>query len=159
MDMLLRMGAWYDSRAMRRRADGIDVKRYGPVQQARREGNGERKLQRITAEELDERRFMDDEGNVLDPLVTPFVLMPDPGACGSGRPCRLWIVTKGALGYLPHRGGDGQLGRGGEGLRRRQCADGLDPGGSGPDHSLFDGGRNGIARCRPPDRPACTPSP
>ena len=101
MDMLLRMGAWYDSRAMRRRADEIDVKRYGPVQQARREGHGERQLQRITAGELDERRFMDDEGNILDPLVTPFVLMPDPGACGSGRPCRLWIVTKGALGYCP----------------------------------------------------------
>ncbi len=28
MDTLLRMGAWYDSHAMRRRADEINVKRY-----------------------------------------------------------------------------------------------------------------------------------
>ena len=31
MDTLLRMGAWYDSHAMRRRADEIDVKRYHSV--------------------------------------------------------------------------------------------------------------------------------
>lgn len=31
MDSLLRMGAWHDSHAMRRRADEIDVARYRPV--------------------------------------------------------------------------------------------------------------------------------
>ena len=31
MDSLLRMGAWYDSHAMRRRADEIDVERYRPA--------------------------------------------------------------------------------------------------------------------------------
>ena len=31
MDSLLRMGAWYDGHAMRRRADEIDVERYRPV--------------------------------------------------------------------------------------------------------------------------------
>ena len=31
MDSLLRMGAWHDSHAMRRRADEIDVERYRPA--------------------------------------------------------------------------------------------------------------------------------
>jgi hypothetical protein len=31
MDMLLRMQAWYDSYAMRQRADDIEVQRYQPA--------------------------------------------------------------------------------------------------------------------------------
>lgn len=56
---------------------------------------------RITAEELDERRFIDEDGNLLDPAETPFVLMPDPKAREAGGPCPLWIVTRGGQGYFP----------------------------------------------------------
>ncbi len=39
--------------------------------------------------------------SVLDPAVTPFVLMPDPGVRVRGGPCQLWLVTMGSFGYHP----------------------------------------------------------
>ena len=58
-------------------------------------------MKRITAEELDEAIFIDDDGAVLDPAVTPYVLMPDPKPSGEDEPCQLWLVTKGEFGYCP----------------------------------------------------------
>lgn len=55
----------------------------------------------IAADDLDEARFIDEDGNLLDPAATPFVLMPDPKARDAGGACRIWIVTKGGQGYLP----------------------------------------------------------
>ena len=58
-------------------------------------------MKRITAEDLDEAVFIDDDGTVLDPAVTPHVLMPDPKNREEGEPCQLWLVTKDGLGYCP----------------------------------------------------------
>ena len=58
-------------------------------------------MKRITAEDLDETVFIDDDGTVLDPAVTPHVLMPDPKTPEQGQPCQLWLVTKDELGYCP----------------------------------------------------------
>ena len=55
----------------------------------------------IGVDDLDETRFVDEDGNLLDPAATPFVLMPDPKARDTPGPCRIWIVTKGGQGYLP----------------------------------------------------------
>ena len=55
----------------------------------------------IHAEGLDECRFIDGEGNVLDLAETPFVLMPDPKARDTAGPCALRIVTRGRQGYFP----------------------------------------------------------
>ena len=55
----------------------------------------------IGADDLDETRFIDEDGNLLDPAATPFVVMPDPKARETAEPCQLWIVTKGGQGYLP----------------------------------------------------------
>ena len=56
---------------------------------------------RITAEDLDDCMFVDADGNVLDPAITPYVLIPDPKVCETDRPCQLWIVTTDDAGYLP----------------------------------------------------------
>ena len=58
-------------------------------------------MPRITAERPLEAVFMDEDGTVLDPAVTPYVLMPDPKPAPEGEPCQLWLVTKGGLGYCP----------------------------------------------------------
>ncbi len=55
----------------------------------------------IGADDLDETMFIDEDGNLLDPAVTPFVLMPDPKARKAGGACQIWIVTEGGQGYLP----------------------------------------------------------
>ena len=55
----------------------------------------------IAPEDLDEGRFIDDDGNLLDPAATPFVLMPDPKSRDRAGPCRLWIVIEGGQGYHP----------------------------------------------------------
>ena len=56
---------------------------------------------RITAEDLDDCMFVDADGNVLDPAITPYLLMPDPKVRETDRPCHLWIVTTDDVGYLP----------------------------------------------------------
>ena len=58
-------------------------------------------MKRITAEDLDEAVFIDDDGTVLDPAVTPHVLMPDPKTPEQGQPCQLWLVIKDECGYRP----------------------------------------------------------
>lgn len=58
-------------------------------------------MKRITAERLHEAVFMDDDGTVLDPAVTPYVLLPDPKLSPEGEPCQLWLVTRGEFGYCP----------------------------------------------------------
>ena len=55
----------------------------------------------IGADDLDESRFIDEDGNLLDPAATPFALMPAPKARDTPCPCRIWIVTKGGQGYRP----------------------------------------------------------
>ena len=55
----------------------------------------------IAADDLDECRFVDEDGNLLHPVATPFILMPDPKARDAAGPCQLWIVTKGGQAYLP----------------------------------------------------------
>lgn len=57
-------------------------------------------MKRITADDLDETVFIDDDGIVLDPAITPYVLMPDPKP-PEGQPCRLWLVIKDECGYRP----------------------------------------------------------
>ena len=57
-------------------------------------------MKRITADDLDEAVFIDDDGTVLDPAITPHVLMPDPKP-PEDQPCRLWLVIKGECGYRP----------------------------------------------------------
>ena len=42
--------------------------------------------------------FLGEDGSVLDPAATPFVLMPDPRVRRDGGPCWLWIVTEDSLG-------------------------------------------------------------
>ena len=49
---------------------------------------------RITAENLDERIFVDAEGNVLDPAFNPYVLMPDPKERETDGPCQLWVAER-----------------------------------------------------------------
>ena len=56
---------------------------------------------RIAAEDLDDCMFVDADGNVLDPAVTPYVLTPDPKVRRADGPCRLWIVTRDDPGHLP----------------------------------------------------------
>ena len=56
---------------------------------------------RITAEDLNDCMFVDAAGNVLDPAITPYVLMPDPKVRETDRPCQLWIVTRDDADYLP----------------------------------------------------------
>ena len=56
---------------------------------------------RINAKDLDDCMFVDADGNVLDPAVTPYVLMADPKEFGTNDPCQLWIVTTDDAGYLP----------------------------------------------------------
>ena len=56
---------------------------------------------RITAEDLDDSMFVDADGNMLDPAITRYVLMPDPRVRETDRPCQLWIVTTDDVGYLP----------------------------------------------------------
>ena len=51
-------------------------------------------MKRITAEDLDEAVFIDEDGTVLDPAITPHVLMPDPNPPEEGQPCQLWLVIK-----------------------------------------------------------------
>ena len=43
----------------------------------------------IGADDLDETGFIDEDGNLLDPAATPFVLMPDPKGHDTTGPCRL----------------------------------------------------------------------
>ena len=54
---------------------------------------------RITAEDLDDCTFVD--GNVLDPAITSYVLMPDPKVRRTDDPCQLWNVTTNDVGELP----------------------------------------------------------
>ena len=42
-------------------------------------------MTRITTDELLEMIFVDDDGEVLDPETTPYVLMPHPGARPTSR--------------------------------------------------------------------------
>ena len=56
---------------------------------------------RITTEDLDDCMFVDADGHVLDPAITPYVLMSDPKVRETDRSCQLWIVTKDDAGYLP----------------------------------------------------------
>ena len=56
---------------------------------------------RITAEGLDDCMFVEVDGNVLDPAVTPYVL--DPKVHDTDRPRQLWIVTRDDPGYLPSK--------------------------------------------------------
>ena len=56
---------------------------------------------RITAEDLDDYMFVDADGNMFDPALTVYVLMPDPKVRRTDDPCRLWIVTRDDVGYLP----------------------------------------------------------
>jgi hypothetical protein len=58
-------------------------------------------MKRITAEDLAEAVFIDDDGTVLDPAIALHVLMPDPKPPEEGRPCRLWLVIKDECGYRP----------------------------------------------------------
>ena len=58
-------------------------------------------MKRITAEDLYEAVFIDDYGSVLDPAITPHVLMPDPKPPEEGQPCQLWLVIKDECGYRP----------------------------------------------------------
>ena len=58
-------------------------------------------MQRITAERLLETVFMDNDGTVLDPAITPYVLMPDPKPTPGGEPCQLLLLTRGEFGYCP----------------------------------------------------------
>ena len=58
-------------------------------------------MKRITADDLDQAVFIDDDGTVLDPAITPHVLMPDPKAPEKGQPCQLWLVIKDECGYHP----------------------------------------------------------
>ena len=58
-------------------------------------------MRRVTAEDLDEAVFIADDGTVLDPAISPHVLMPDPKPPEEGRPCQLWLVIKDELGYRP----------------------------------------------------------
>ena len=58
-------------------------------------------MKRITAEDLDEALFIDDDGIVLVPAITPHVLMPDPKTREEGEPCQLWLVIKDECGYRP----------------------------------------------------------
>ena len=55
---------------------------------------------RITAEQLGEITFLDNDDHVVDPDTTPYVLMPHPKQPRKGRPCEVCIVTKGDLGYV-----------------------------------------------------------
>ena len=56
--------------------------------------HGDRTMGRITTEDLDDCMFGDADGNVLDPAITPYVLMPGPKVRDTDRRCQLWIVTK-----------------------------------------------------------------
>ena len=56
---------------------------------------------RVTAEELDDGMFVDADGNVVDPAITPIVLMPDPKLRRTVGPWQLWIVTTDEAGSLP----------------------------------------------------------
>ena len=58
-------------------------------------------MTRITTDELLEMIFVDDDGEVLDPETTPYVLMPHPGARPTSRPCELCIARKDQSGYNP----------------------------------------------------------
>ena len=58
---------------------------------------------RITAEGLDDCMFVDVDGNVLHPAVTPYVLMHDPKVHDTDRPHQLWFVTRDDPGYLPSK--------------------------------------------------------
>ena len=58
-------------------------------------------MKRITAEDLDEALFIDDDGVVLEPAITPHVLMPDPKTREEGEPCQIWLVMKDHCGYCP----------------------------------------------------------
>ncbi len=57
-------------------------------------------MKRITADDLEEAVFIDDDGTVLDPATSPHVLMPDPKP-SQGQPCRLRLVIKNESGYRP----------------------------------------------------------
>ena len=57
-------------------------------------------MKRITADDLDEAVFIDDDGTVLDPAISSHVLMPDPKP-PEDRPCRLWLIIKDECGYRP----------------------------------------------------------
>lgn len=54
-----------------------------------------------TVEDLDDCKFVDADGNVLAPAVTPYVLMPNAKVRQTDSPCQLWIVTRDDGGYLP----------------------------------------------------------
>ena len=56
-------------------------------------------MARITAEDRDDCTFVD--GNVLDPAITSYVLMPDPKVRRTDDPCQLWNVTTDDFGELP----------------------------------------------------------
>ncbi|MDD9991544.1 MAG: hypothetical protein OXP75_07075 [Rhodospirillales bacterium] len=57
-------------------------------------------MKRITADDLDEAVFINDDGTVLDPAITPHVLIPDPKP-PEDQPCRLWLVIKDERGFRP----------------------------------------------------------
>ena len=59
-------------------------------------------MPQITETELLNTRFMDDDGNVLDPLTNPHVLMPHPQAHPNSGPCLICLVIgDGQPGYHP----------------------------------------------------------
>ena len=58
-------------------------------------------MAKITAEDLDDCMIIDADGNVLEPTVTPYVLMHDTKVHDTDRPCQLWIVARDDSGYLP----------------------------------------------------------
>ena len=53
--------------------------------------------------------LVDTNGNVLDPVITPYVLMPDPKVHETDRPRQLSIVTRHDAGYLPSDVGMGSF--------------------------------------------------
>ena len=59
-------------------------------------------MQRITASELLNARFIGEDGEVLEPDATPHILMPHPRANRTRGPCSLCIVMNDAHGgYHP----------------------------------------------------------
>ena len=55
---------------------------------------------RIIAENIDGYMFVGTDWNVLDPAITPYVLMTDRNVPEIHRPCQLWTVTRGDGGHL-----------------------------------------------------------
>ena len=55
---------------------------------------------RITAEDIAGDMFVGTDRNVLDPAITPYVLVTDRNEREIDRPCQLWIDTRDDAGNL-----------------------------------------------------------